>query len=64
MTEQDVLKEIEAGEKTFVVRIKYHQNRTWQGELTREGSDEKVHFRSEFELLHLIQSAMEAEQSE
>ena len=54
---------IETGEstRTFVVKMKYRHNRTWQGELVREDTNQKEHFRSEFELLNLIQSALEDE---
>ena len=46
-------------ETTFVVHIKYHQNKTWQGELIRDHHEPRVFFRSEFELFHLIQSTLD-----
>lgn len=53
------MKEMEKrhGEKaTFIVRIQYRQNATWQGEVTWAEQNETVRFRSALELLKLIDS--------
>ena len=45
--------------ETFVVRVLYHQNNTWQGEVLWAEQNEKRHFRSAIELMELMGSAME-----
>lgn len=45
------------GEKaTFVVRIQYRQNATWQGQVTWAEKNKTMNFRSALELLKLIDS--------
>ena len=45
------------GEKaTFVVRIQYRQNASWQGQVTWAEKNKTVPFRSALELLKLIDS--------
>lgn len=45
------------GEKaTFVVRIQYRQNATWQGQVTWAEKNKTINFRSALELLKLIDS--------
>ena len=45
------------GEKaTFVVRVQYRQNATWQGQVTWTEENKTVAFRSALELLKLIDS--------
>lgn len=45
------------GEKaTFVVRIQYRQNATWQGQVTWAEKNKTISFRSALELLKLIDS--------
>lgn len=46
---------------TFIVRIQYRQNSTWQGQVTWAEENQTVPFRSALELLKLIDSTMEAE---
>lgn len=46
---------------TFVVRIQYRQNSTWQGQVTWAEENQTMPFRSALELLKLIDSTMEAE---
>ncbi len=49
------------GEKaTFVVRIQYRQNASWQGQVTWAEKNKTVPFRSALELLKLIDSTQEA----
>ncbi len=48
------------GEKaTFVVRIQYRQNATWQGQVTWAERNKTINFRSALELLKLIDSTSE-----
>ncbi len=44
---------------TFVVRVLYQQNNTWQGEVLWAEQNERRHFRSALELMELMDSAME-----
>lgn len=44
---------------TFIVQIQYRQNATWQGQIVWKEKDETKKFRSELELIKLIDSAAE-----
>lgn len=44
---------------TFIVRVKYRQNATWQGDVVWAEKNKRQDFRSAMELLHLINSAFE-----
>ncbi len=44
---------------SFIIRVKYRQNTTWQGEVIWVEKDERKYFRSALELLKLIDSALE-----
>ncbi|MCI8584323.1 MAG: hypothetical protein HFI92_00230 [Lachnospiraceae bacterium] len=46
---------------TFWIRIMYCQHASWQGEVTWVEQQKKEYFRSTLELLHLIDSALCAE---
>ena len=43
---------------TFVVRVLYQQNNTWQGEVLWAEQNEKQHFRSALELMKIMDSAI------
>ena len=43
---------------TFFIQILDQQHSSWQGSVTWLATKEKVHFRSAFELLKLIDSAL------
>lgn len=43
---------------TFLVRVKYRQNATWQGEVVWVEKNRKQYFRSALELLKLIDGAL------
>ena len=45
---------------TFVVRIQYRQNATWQGQVTWAEKQQTMQFRSALELLKLIDSTVGA----
>lgn len=42
---------------TFVVQIQYRQNSTWQGQVLWKEASEHRYFRSELELIKLIDNA-------
>ena len=46
---------------TFFIQILDQQHSSWQGTITWIATNEKVHFRSAFELLKLIDSALKEE---
>ena len=46
---------------TFLVRVKYRQNATWQGEIVWVEGNQRQYFRSALELLKLIDSALKKE---
>ena len=48
---------------TFVVRVMYRQNTSWQGEVTWVEKQKKERFRSALELVRLLDSALGAEGS-
>lgn len=50
--------------ETFVVRVLYRQNNTWQGEVLWAEQNEKRYFRSALELMELMDSAMERGEGE
>ena len=45
------------GKATFVIRVLYRQNATWQGTVHWVEENKDSSFRSELELMHLIESA-------
>ena len=52
--------EIKVGEKaTFLIKVQYRQNATWQGEVTWVEKKETRQFRSALELIKMIDSAAE-----
>lgn len=46
---------------TFVIRVKFRQHSSWQGEVTWVDGQKKEYFRSALELLKLIDSVIEKE---
>ncbi|MCR5101523.1 MAG: hypothetical protein K6B41_09230 [Butyrivibrio sp.] len=50
--------------QTFILKIEHRQNASWQGELTWTDRKESMKFRSELELLRMIESAYEEEYSD
>lgn len=47
---------------TFIIRVKYRQNASWQGEVTWVDQQKKERFRSALELVKLLDSAMGGEE--
>ncbi len=43
---------------TFIVRIQYTQNNSWQGTITWNEKKQTQHFRSALEMLHLMENAI------
>lgn len=48
---------------TFIVQITYQQNDTWQGTLKWMNQGKEAHFRSTLELIHMIDTAIKADQT-
>ena len=53
------LSEHAGGRATFTVQVTYRQNATWQGQVVWSEKNERKPFRSELELIKLIDSATE-----
>ena len=45
---------------TFIVRVQHRQNSSWQGRLTWVDKDQTVNFRSIWEMIKLIESAVDS----
>lgn len=43
---------------SFIVRVQHRQNSSWQGTLTWMEQDKTVHFRSIWEMIKLVESAL------
>ena len=50
-------------QETFIVRVQHRQNSTWQGRITWADQDKTLTFRSIWEMIHLMESAMTADGS-
>lgn len=61
MKHTEYKKEKADGKGTFLVRIKFQQHSSWQGEVYWAEKKRKLCFRSELELLRLIDSALKEE---
>jgi len=44
---------------TFIVRVQHRQNSSWQGRITWMEEDKTINFRSVWEMVHLIESAID-----
>ena len=49
--------------ETFIVAVKCQKNHTWQGTVKWVGGQKEMPFRSSLELLKLMDSALEGEES-
>ncbi len=45
---------------TFIVRVQQRQNSSWQGRITWVDEDKTVYFRSVFEMMKLIDAALQS----
>ena len=61
VTRQETFEQNYGEKATFIVKIEYRQNATWQGQVTWAEKNKTVHFRSALELLKLIDGTMEKE---
>ncbi len=52
----------QAGLATFVIRIRHRENSTWQGDIFWAEENRSEEFRSMLEMVHLIDSALDAAQ--
>ena len=59
-TEQEALLPMKQTSASFVVKIQYRQNATWQGTLEWLDGHRTQHFRSTMEMLKLIEEVVEA----
>ena len=59
MMDEGRIKEHTGDIGTFIVRVKFRQNATWQGEVGWAEKQERKYFRSALELLKLIDGALE-----
>ena len=55
----DKMTEHRGKDATFLIRVKYRQNSSWQGEVTWVDGQKKEYFRSALELVKLIDSALD-----
>jgi len=61
--DEDILNE--HGEQgTFIVRVQHRQHSSWQGRVTWLDEDKTVYFRSELELIKLIDGALQEKEFE
>ena len=44
---------------TFIVRVQHRQNSSWQGRITWMEEDKTINFRSVWEMVHLMESAID-----
>ena len=58
--EESELKKL-GNDATFVIHVKYRQNATWQGEIKWVSRDKAQYFRSDLELVRLIEDALDEE---
>ena len=49
---------------TFIIRVEYCQNNTWQGKITWAEENKKVAFRSTLEMVKLMNEALEKAKKE
>lgn len=61
---EDIPAEPAAGSPTFVIRVLFRQNATWQGSIQWLEGKQTRQFRSEYEMLKLMDEAMRASAAE
>ncbi len=59
-----VPQKVRMGGANFLISIYHQENHSWQGTIQWLDTGKKVHFRSELELMVLIQSALQVNQGE
>lgn len=58
-----VPQKVRMGGTNFLISIYHQENHSWQGTIQWLDTGKKVHFRSELEMMVLIQSAVQVNQS-
>ena len=61
--EREEMEKLHGEKATFIVRIQYRQNATWQGQVTWAEENKTMNFRSALELIRLIDSTAEAKKA-
>lgn len=61
MSDKDILSK-HGDEGTFIVRVQQRQNSSWQGRITWVDEDKTVYFRSVWEMMKLIDAALETKE--
>lgn len=49
---------------TFIIRVQHRQNGSWQGRITWTEKDKTVYFRSVWEMVKLIEGALDADEGQ
>ena len=57
MTDEELL-EKHGQQQTFIVRVTHRQNSTWQGQITWAEKNQKLNFRSVWEMIHMMENAI------
>ncbi|MCI8646471.1 MAG: hypothetical protein HFE76_06630 [Firmicutes bacterium] len=57
------MNEKQKNQETFVIRILGTEHATWQGSVTHLDNNQTVYFRSELELIKIIDGTLEKEQA-
>ena len=57
MSDRELL-EHRGKQETFIVRVQHRQNNTWQGRITWADQNKTLHFRSIWEMVHLMENAL------
>ena len=57
MSDQELLSH-KGSQETFIVRVQHRQNNTWQGRITWADKNKTLHFRSIWEMVHLMENAL------
>ena len=58
MTDEELLRK-HGDIGTFIVRVQHRQNSSWQGRITWMENDKTIQFRSVWEMIKLIESAVD-----
>lgn len=57
MSDKDILEQ-HGYLETFIIRVQHRQNSTWQGRITWADENKTLNFRSIWEMIHLMESAL------
>ena len=62
--EDDEILDMHGDLGTFIIRVQHRQNSSWQGRITWVEEDKTLYFRSVWEMMKLIEEAMEEHKEE